>query len=259
MPRGFGAVTAAAAAAVTALQAGTYAASRVTGRANVVDVVWGPGLAAVSWCGLALGRGDRTRRALLAAGTTAWGARLAWHVVRASRGRGEDPRYAELLDGLSERERIVKVFVTQGFAQWFISLPIQVAAVSGPPRGRRGALTGVGAALMLGGGVVEALADEQKMRWRRRADHGPVMDEGLWAWSRHPNYFGDACFWSGVYGVAAAAKPGAWTWPSPLAMTYFLVIATGARRAERMRAGDPAYDDYRRRVSFFVPLPPRRG
>ncbi len=240
------------------VQAGTWAVARRVGRVNVVDVAWGPGLAAIAALS-ATARGDGgRRRALLAAGIGAWGTRLAVHVGRTAAGRGEDPRYAEMLDGAGELERIGKVFVTQAAAQWFISLPVQVGAAGGPVRGPAGrAAVTAGTALMIIGGTIEASADRQKSNWKAGKGHGPVMDRGLWAWSRHPNYFGDACFWWGVYLVSSASGPAAWTVPAPAAMTWLLVAGTGARRSERMRAGDPDYAAYQRRVSFFVPRPPK--
>jgi steroid 5-alpha reductase family enzyme len=225
---------------------------------NVVDVAWGPGLAGIATVAATVRGGGRPRRILLALGVSAWGARLAAHVQHSSAGRGEDPRYAEMLDGADRLERVVKVFVTQGLAQWFITLPIQVAAVSGGVRGRTGrAVVGVGTALMVAGGAIEAVADQQKSRWKADPEHGRVMDRGLWAWSRHPNYFGDACFWWGVFLVAAGSGRAWWAVGSPAAMTWLLVSGTGARPAERMRRDDPAYAAYQRRVSFFLPRRPR--
>jgi steroid 5-alpha reductase family enzyme len=240
------------------VQAGTWAVSRRVERVNVVDVAWGPGLAAIATLAAAERGGGRARRALLAAGVTAWGTRLAAHVGRRSAGHGEDPRYAEMLEGANELEQIGKVFVRQGVAQWFVSLPIQVAAVTGPVRGRAGrAAVTAGTALMVAGGTIEACADQQKSRWKSERGNGPVMDRGLWAWSRHPNYFGDACFWWGVYLVAGGSGPPAWAVASPALMTWLLVAGTGARPSEQRHAGDADYAAYQRRVSFFVPRPPK--
>jgi len=253
-------ISSASAASVTAAQAAAWAASRRAGRTNVADVAWGPGLAATATVSALLAGSGRRRRALmLASAVSGWGARLAVHVHHASAGRGEDPRYAEMLDGSGPIARVVKVFVTQGVAQWVVSCPLLVAAASGstPRRPAERALAAVGWGMLVAGGALEALADRQKSRWRSDPDHGPVMDRGVWAWSRHPNYFGDACFWWGVYMVCAASGPARWTIWSPALMSWTLVEGTGARRAERMRADDPDYAAYQRRVSFFLPRPPR--
>ena len=253
-------VTAGAATAIGAAQVGAFATGRILGRRDVVDVVWAPGLAAVAGVSGALGAGDRARRVVLTTGLTAWAARLGLHIAQRIQDTDrEDPRYTEMLEGTGAARQFVKLHLTQGAAQWFISLPVQVAASSGPPRGVRKALVPVGALVMASGLLVEAVADRQKQRWHRlgERERGPVLDQGLWAWSRHPNHFGDACIWVGVYLVAAAASPGELTVLSPAAMAWFLVVGTGARRMEKRMQSRPAYRDYQRRVSFFIPWPPR--
>ena len=233
-------------------------ASRVAGRVSVVDVAWGLGFVAVALAGALLGDGDGTRRWLLALLVTAWGGRLAWHIHRRSRGRGEDPRYAELLGDSGFATVVRKVFVTQGVAMWLISLPVLVAAVT---EVRWWPLVWVGAALWLVGLVFETVGDAQLAAYRRDPDRGPVMDRGLWAWTRHPNYFGDACVWWGIWlvgGLATGWLPGLLTVAAPMAMTYFLVFATGARLLERTMMKRDGYPEYAASTSMFFPLPPRR-
>jgi steroid 5-alpha reductase family enzyme len=240
------------------LQAVTCAISVRVDRFRVVDRVWGIGLAGVAILAAFLGTEDLPRRVLLAALITAWGLRLSVHITRRSWRAPEDPRYAELIAGDSTARACVKVFALQGLAQWFITLPVQVSAVTGPPTGPGWALVGFGTALMLTGLLVETIADRQLAAFTADpARHGRVMDQGLWAWSRHPNYFGDATFWVGVYLVAAAVWPGALTLASAAAMVWFLVVATGARRLERDLAVRPGYRAYQQRTRFFVPRPPR--
>jgi steroid 5-alpha reductase family enzyme len=254
----FARVTIGAVGVAAVAQATAWIASRRAGRVNVVDVAWGPGLAGIAVLSAITGHGDRLRRAMLASAVSAWGMRLAVHVHRAASGRGEDPRYARMLRGAGPARTIAKVFLTQGAAQWLVSLPVQVASVS---QRRRGPLARAcllaGTALIAGGGLVEAVADRQKATWKRDPGHGPVMDQGLWSWSRHPNYFGDSCVWWGVYLVAAASVPGAWTALSPAAMTWFLVVGTGALPAEKLRRHDADYANYQQRVSLFIPRPPK--
>lgn len=256
----FARVTTLATAAIAAGQVGSFLAGRAMGRRDTIDVVWGPGLSAIALVGAAAGTGDRTRRLALAAGLTVWGGRLGKHIVQGiAKTDEEDPRYTEMLEGVSPAKQFVKLHLTQAAAQWFISLPVQVAAASGPPSGWRKALVPAGLAVMVGGMITEAVADHQKEQWKKLdADERPkIMDEGLWGWSRHPNHFGDLCVWSGVYLVAAASTPGEYTILSPAAMGYFLVVATGARRMEKRMEKRPEYREYQDRVSFFVPLPPK--
>ncbi len=259
-------VAGASAAVVTALQVGTAVAGTRAGRRDYADGVWGPGLAAVALTGAVVGNGDPVRRWALAAATTGWAARLG--KVMADRLRGtdeEDPRYTEFLEGDSVPVVVAKVFGTQAVAQLLVSVPLQVAAASRLPRGPRAWLAPAGVTLMVVGAVMEATADRQKAAFmarkssaKERGEETPdVLDTGLWGWSRHPNYFGDSLVWDGAWLAAAASAPAAWTFPAPLAMSYFLIHATGAKRTERRMQDRPAYQDYQRRVSFFVPLPPK--
>lgn len=257
---GFWGITALCAGVLVILQAVTCVVALRARRFRVVDEVWGLGLAAVAVLSAALGSGDPTRRVVLGVLVCLWGVRLTAHIARRGHGAPEDPRYAEFIAGSSIPVACLKVFGLQAVAQWFISLPVQVAATSGPPGAAGRLLTGLGTLLILGGLVIEATADRQLAHFKSdSAHHGRIMDEGLWAWSRHPNYFGDATVWVGVFLVAAAAWPGPLTIASPAAMVWFLVVATGARRLERLLAGRPGYRDYQRRTSFFLPRPPCRA
>lgn len=232
--------------------------ARRAGKVAVVDVAWGLLFVAVAWAVLPTGEAS-ARSWLLAALTTAWGGRLAWHLHRRGRGSGEDPRYAAMLARVPEPRRwryaVRTVFVLQAAVAWFVSLPLQVAATTDRPLGPA-AWLGVGVfAVGLG---FEVVGDAQLRRFKSDpANAGRVMDRGLWAYTRHPNYFGDSLVWWGLFLVAAQAWPGVLTVLSPVAMTYFLVFATGARLLERDMAQRPGYPQYMARTSMFLPRPPK--
>lgn len=254
-------VTALSAAVIVLIQSLTFAVGHRIGRYNVVDVAWGAGLAVVALVAAIIGDGDGTRRVLLALIVGAWGLRLSLHMWRKSAGKGEDPRYTQMLQahgGSRITTVITRIFAVQALAQWVISLPVQVAAVTGPVRTSGAWLVLVGAIVAVGGLIFEAVGDHQLRAFKADSAHrGMIMDRGLWAWTRHPNYFGDACVWWGVYLIAAATWPGAATIIAPIAMTYFLVVGTGARVLERHMADRPGYREYQQRTSFFIPRPPK--
>jgi steroid 5-alpha reductase family enzyme len=243
---------AAAAVCVVAMLVTAYAARRA-GRVSVVDVTWGLALAAVALVSAVLGDGDPLRRWLFVGLITVWGVRLSWHIWRRNTGHGEDPRYTELL-GTKRGGPVVRVWIPQGGAIWFVSLPVQVSAVAGDGVD---VVVWLGVALWAVGVFFEAVGDAQLAAYKQDPGRGPVMDRGLWRYTRHPNYFGDACVWWGLWLVAASAWPGVLTVPSPLAMTYFLVFATGARLLEETMMKRPDYPEYAARTSMFVPLPPK--
>ena len=244
---------AAAAMTVTALVA------RRVGRVSVVDVTWGAGFILMALVALFVGDGDLWRRWLLLVLVTLWGGRLAWHILKRQLAHpAEDPRYAALLGDGGFGLAVRKVFVVQGLAIWLISVPLQVAGFSSV---EYLPLVWVGVALWVVGMVFESVGDAQLAAYKADPDRGPVMDRGLWGWTRHPNYFGDACVWWGLWLVGALASgwlPGLLTVFAPLAMTYFLVFATGARLLERTMMARPGYPEYAARTSMFFPLPPRR-
>jgi len=253
---------ASAAVCVVAMVLTAYAARRA-GRISVVDVTWGLALAAVALLsavlGEALGEPSSLRRWIVLALVAVWGTRLSWHVWRRAvspqgHGHGEDPRYTELL-GSGRGGPLTRVWIPQGAAIWFVSLPVQVSAVAGD---------GVALVAVLGvlvwvlGVTFESVGDAQLAAYKKDPDRGPVMDRGLWRYTRHPNYFGDACVWWGIWLVAASAWPGVLTVLSPVVMTWFLLFATGARLLEQTMMKRPGYPEYAARTSMFVPLPPKR-
>ena len=251
-----GLLTAAVVMTVAALVA------RAVGRVAVVDIAWGLGFVAIAVTTAVVAQGDAVRRWMVPVLVGMWGLRLAWHIRRRAVGSGEDPRYEALLGGpvreVGFAAAVRKVFLVQGVAMWFISLPVQVGAALSV---RWWPVVVAGVAVWLLGLVFEAVGDAQLAAYKRDPDRGPVMDRGLWAWTRHPNYFGDACVWWGLWlvgGLASGWLPGLLTVLAPVAMTYFLLFATGARLLEKSMMKRPGNPEYAARTSMFFPLPPRR-
>lgn len=259
--------------AVAVLLGLTLVVALRVGKHAVVDVAWGLGFAVIAVVSYVLSaafdEGDPARRLLIAALTVIWGLRLATHIGLRSRGHGEDPRYEAMLDKAAEqgssRSRtayaIRKIYLTQGAVMWFVSLPVQVAAFQ--PQGLGfdgfGVLVWIGVAVWALGFFFETVGDLQLTRFRNDpASKGKVLDTGLWRYTRHPNYFGDACVWWGLSLIAFSAWPGILTVLSPVFMTFLLAKGTGKPTLEKdMDQRRPGYTDYIRRTSGFFPLPPR--
>ncbi|MET9403236.1 DUF1295 domain-containing protein [Kitasatospora sp. NPDC002965] len=255
--------TAGAAGAALAVMAVAAAVGIRTGRHRVVDVAWGLAFTAVALTcfGLSAGHGDPVRRALAAGLTTVWGVRLAVHLARRARGAPEDPRYERMLGRVPAERRtgyaLRKVYLLQAALVWFVSLPVQAAGyLPGPP----GPVVWAGAALWAVGLAFEAVGDHQLARFRADpANRGRIMDRGLWGWTRHPNYFGDACVWWGLFLLGADTAVG-WAFTgSPLLMTWLLAYGSGRPMLERqLGASKPGWAAYAARTSSFLPRPPRR-
>ena len=240
----------------------TALVSRRVGKVSVVDITWGLTFVAIAWMSAALGSGRPQAAALLGAlvtrGVDGWRGKCP----RAP-GPGEDPRYEELLVEAPPGRRfsyaVRKVFVVQGLSGWFVSLPVQVAAVTSVSPGAGPlVVVAVGVVGWAVGVTFEAVGDAQLAAFKADpANRGSVMDRGLWAWTRHPNYFGDATVWWGVWLVRRRRGRACSTVLSPAAMTYFLAFATGARLLEKQMSTRPGYREYMARTSMFLPLPPR--
>jgi len=228
--------------------------------ASVADVFWGAGFAAVGLCSLALS--PRSPRALLLAGLAAiWGLRLSAHLARRWWGAGEDRRYRAMRAAWGSRFPAVSlftVFLLQGVLMWVVSLPLQAGAARGAAQ-PLGPLDAAGLLLFAIGLAFEAVGDAQLARFLADpASAGRVMQTGLWRYTRHPNYFGDALVWWGVGMVAASAAP-AWALAGPALMTFLLLRVSGVALLEKDIAGRrPEYAAYAARTSAFFPWPPRR-
>jgi steroid 5-alpha reductase family enzyme len=245
----------------------TWMVGRTVGRWNVVDVTWGLSfvvVAAVSfaWSAQAVGASG-TRRALALALPVVWGLRLAGYIAVRSRGKGEDPRYEEILSrapGSRAAYALRVVMLPQAFLSWLVSIPVQLAMYERPSTAAS-VVMAAGCALWAVGVVCETVGDAQMAAFRGDpANKGKVMDRGLWRYTRHPNYFGDACVWFGLYLLAFWPWPGPLALVSPLTMLYFLYFRSGKGLLEKsMAESRPGYREYMQRTSGFVPLPPRRG
>jgi steroid 5-alpha reductase family enzyme len=230
--------------------------------ASVVDVFWGPGFALVAWTSI-LVAGPSPRGLLLAAFATAWGLRLGVHLARRRRGQGEDRRYGAMRAAHGPRFALVSlftVFLLQAALLWIVSLPLQAGAAkgSGAPLAL---LDAAGVAVFAVGLWFEAVADAQLARFLAHpASRGRVMQEGLWRYTRHPNYFGDFCVWWGIWLVALAAGSTWWTVVGPAVMSVLLIRVSGVALLERsLSRRREGYADYVARTSAFFPRPPRRG
>jgi len=140
---------------------------------------------------------------------------------------------------------------------WIVSLPVQAAASS---RGDLGALDALGVLLFGAGFLFESVGDWQLARFKADpANRGRVMDRGLWAWTRHPNYFGDFLLWWGLFALAASAGRW-WTAVGPAVMSVLLMRVSGVTLLERgLARSKEGWSDYAARVPAFFPRPPGAG
>ena len=247
---------------IAALMVGTWLVSIAIKNASIVDIVWGLGFVAVAWAVRLTEDGVVARQNLLVAMVSLWGLRLGGYLFWRNHGKGEDYRYRAMRKHWGARFPIVSlltVFTLQGALMWTVSLGVQLAQGSDSPD--LGLLALLGVLLWLVGVFFETVGDAQLARFKKDpANAGQVMNRGLWRFTRHPNYFGDACVWWGIALVAAETGPGRWGLLGAAVMNVLLVRVSGVALLEKsLSKRKPGYEEYVRRTSSFFPLPPKKA
>ncbi len=237
--------------------------SLVLRNASIIDIFWGPGFAVLALVYVLLSdEGWNGRQILVLALVTVWALRLGGHILTRNAGHGEDFRYKKWREQSPDTfwwKSLFRVFFLQGILLWIISTPLLAAVHTDSPD--HFVITDfLGVALWAIGFFFEAVGDYQLVRFKADpANQGQVMDRGLWRYTRHPNYFGDATLWWGYFLIAAGTDWGPATIFAPAIMTFMLLRVSGVALLERsMAKRRPAYEDYVRRTSPFIPMPPKK-
>lgn len=230
--------------------------------ASIVDRFWGLGFVVLAAWYASHGGGWPVRSWLILGLTAAWGTRLSVHIHRRNRGKAEDPRYARWREIGGDRywwTSLPKVFLLQALIMWIVSAPLLAGQSSVTPAHLTGA-DYAGSGIWLIGFVFEAVGDAQLAAFKRDpSSAGKVLSTGLWRYTRHPNYFGDALIWWGFFVIATSVPGGTWAVFSPVLMTLLLLRVSGVYLLEaRLRETRPGYADYVARTSAFIPWPPKR-
>ena len=227
---------------------------------SIVDIFWGLGYVVLAWVYFVLLSGFRTRAGMVAVIVTLWGLRLALHIFRPNHGKGEDVRYQAMRAAYGPtfwRGSLFRVFWLQGVILWFVALPL-FAAARAPQPAEFTVSDGLGVLLFAIGFGFKSIGDWQLERFKSNPANRRVLDTGLWHYTRHPNYFGDATLWWGLY-LIAASTPGGWpTVLSPAVMTLLLMRVSGVTLLEKgLTASKLGYREYIARTPSFVPWFPR--
>lgn len=242
--------------------------SAATGKASFIDAFWGPAMAMLAVVSFVSGEPGHAA-ALLTAMVGVWGVRLGLHLLRRFLRGGEDERYRDMLPEPADRVSFAltalwKVFLLQGVLIMLVSSPVQVGILAARAGQPVPVLAWVGVAIYAVGLAFEWVGDRQLARFKADpANKAKVMRRGLWRYTRHPNYFGDACVWWGIWLSAMAIAPQAviWTLPGPLFLTFTLVKWSGAGMTEERMQGKygDQFADYAQRTPAFVPWWPEKA
>ena len=234
---------------------------------TMVDAWWALGMALLALATFVQMDVATDRRVLLLGLCALWAVRLGGYLFWRWRDHGPDRRYVRMMEKAQEkrgwgyaRASFWLVFVTQAPLQFIVALPVMLGQIQAAPVAL-GTLAYIGAGLALFGIAFESIGDLQLTLFRKDpANTGKVLNTGLWRYTRHPNYFGDACVWWGLYLIGAETTLGIWAIPGPILLTWTLMKWSGAPTLEfRMRKTKPQYADYIATTSGFVPWPPKRA
>lgn len=226
--------------------------------ASIIDPCWGLGFVIIAWATVVQMGAIHWGSGLLAVLVTIWGLRLSAYLFWRNAGKGEDRRYAKMREKHGDRFWLVSlftVFLLQAVLLWLISLTIQsgmfFSSTFNPSW-----ISWLGVVVWAVGLFFESVGDYQMARFKARPDSsGKVMNEGLWRYTRHPNYFGDFCVWWGFY-LAAAPMNSWWTIGSPLLMSFLLLKVSGVSLLEKdIEDRRPEYEEYKKKTNAFFPGP----
>jgi steroid 5-alpha reductase family enzyme len=227
---------------------------------SIVDIAWGIGFILVAILTFFMETDFVTRHVLVTALIFIWGIRLATHIAIRNRGRGEDFRYAQWRKDWGKWFLIrsfFQIYMLQGFLLLIIAYPLMLINHS--------IETGIvfldilGIIIWLIGFVFEAVGDYQLAKFKRKTENkGKIMTQGLWRYTRHPNYFGETAMWWGIFLIALSVRNGWTAIVSPLLITFLLLRVSGITMLEKKYFGNKDFEEYAKRASAFFPWFPKK-
>ncbi len=228
---------------------------------SIVDIFWGFGFVILVWSYFFWSGNPTPRSFLFSALVTIWGSRLTIHLGLRNIGKGEDYRYQQFRQADGPKywwTSYFKVFVLQGVIMWGISSFFPL--IQQLPFGSWSLFDGIGVLLWSIGFFFEAVGDWQLTKFKSNPENnGKVLQTGLWKYTRHPNYFGDALLWWGFFFFVLNAKQGWYFIFAPAFMTFLLMRVSGVVLLEKkLKASKPEYADYEKRTAAFFPWPSRK-
>lgn len=234
-----------------------YIVAAIIKNASIVDIGWGMGFVLLAIAGF-IANPDITS-ALFLLCVTIWGLRLSHHIFRRNLGKPEDARYAAF------REKWGKIYYIRAYFQLFLFQGVLMYVIALPfIFGQQGVqisstvLFVAGGFLYLSGLVFESIADTQLKRFGKDPKNkGKIIGSGLWKYSRHPNYFGEAVIWWGIFFASLGCGAPLYTIIGPLTITLMLRFVSGVPMLERSLSKREGFEEYKKTTNAFVPWFPK--
>lgn len=215
-------------------------------RNDIADTAWGIGFMVLSLFCFILN--STLKQLLTFVLIFIWGFRLSWHIYKRNKNKSEDYRYEKF-----KKNSYLTVFMTQGFLLWLISFSYIFSNLNFFWFNYLGVL------VWIVGFYFEAIADFQLKNFLKNPKNkGEILQSGLWAYSRHPNYFGESLLWWGIWLLNLNLTQNWWTIVGPITITYLITKVSGVPLLENKMSQNPKFKDYQRRVSVFIPWFPKK-
>ncbi|MGX8796833.1 DUF1295 domain-containing protein [Fusibacter sp. JL298sf-3] len=222
---------------------------------SIVDFGWGIGFVCISVFTM-VRNGAYTSVSLVTTLLVAlWGVRLFVHILKRNLGKSEDFRYANWRKAWGKwvvPRAFLQVYMLQGFFMLVIAVPI--VFIHAQTGATFTALTAVGIGIWCVGYFFEVVGDAQLKAFKNEpANKGQLITTGLWRYTRHPNYFGEALMWWGIWVIGLSVDLPVWTIVSPLTITVLLRFVSGVPMLEKSMRKRPGFEAYARRTNTFIP------
>ncbi len=234
-----------------------YLVSRILKRNDIIDIFWGPGFLLVASVLMLQTDYRPNYKWIILALIAAWAIRLSLHILIKSKGKPEDFRYQKWRTEWGKTEwwrSYLQVYLLQGLFMFVIALPIisvlKIVYLLGSFPIDSVLLFPTSITIL--GLIIESVADAQKSKFKKSNPSG-LMKEGLWKYSRHPNYFGEAVFWWGIAGFTVLSYPILGL-ISALTISILLRYVSGVPMLEKAKEGNKAYDQYKKETPVFIPF-----
>jgi len=227
---------------------------------GLIDIAWGLGFVFSAWFSFWIGKPSGAVPLTMTFLVTIWGLRLTYYLMRRNLGKPEDFRYANMRATWNPTTFYLRMFIQIYLLQLVLNFLINWTTITANLQDLSGwnLLATGGVAIWLIGFFFESVGDWQLKRFKSNPQNkGKLIETGLWRYSRHPNYFGEAMQWWGIYVMAISGGRNYWLIVSPLLITVFLLYISGVPMLEKKYAGRPDWEDYKRRTSKFIPWLPK--
>lgn len=235
-----------------------FIVSIIKKRNDIADIAWGLGFVLIAWLSFFIS-GFSFKAFLVNILVTVWGLRLALHIYKRNKDKPEDSRYLEWRKTWKNffLRSYFQIFIFQGVLLFLISLP--VIFINYSTSNNFGTLDIIGFIVWVIGFYFETTGDKQLKEFvANPINKGKLMDKGLWRYSRHPNYFGEVVQWWGIFIITLSISGSFFTIIGPLTITILILFVSGIPLLEKKYKGRADFEEYKKRTSMFIPLPPKK-